>query len=72
MIKQNVFFSKMALYGDDIETLADYLKISRQTLKSKIECKTEFKRDEIDLIAIRYHLTPEEIHDIFFSQKEEA
>ena len=67
MMKVNVFNSKMALYGDTIESLAEYLEISRQTLSMKIQGKSEFKRDEIDKIISRYHLTPEETHEIFFT-----
>ena len=66
-MKVNVFNSKMALFEDNIETLAEYLGITRQTLSSKIEGTSEFKRDEIDKIITRYKLTPEETHEIFFS-----
>lgn len=67
MIKQNVLFSKMALYEDSIEDLAAYLRITRQTLLCKIKGRSEFKGSEINLIAARYHLTPEEICEIFHS-----
>ena len=66
-MKVNVFNSKMALFSDTFESLSEYLGISRQTLSMKINGKTEFKRDEIDKIIIRYKLTPEETHEIFFS-----
>ena len=66
-MKQNVFNSKMALFEDNIERLAEHLEISRQTLSQKIDGKSEFKRDEIDKIITRYKLTPEETHEIFFS-----
>lgn len=66
MFKSNVFFSKMALFEDSLEALAECLGISRQTLSSKVEGKSEFKRDEIDTIINRYNLTPEETHDMFF------
>lgn len=67
MFKANVFYSKMALHEDSIDALADALKIARQTLSNKIEGRSEFKRDEIDLIVSRYDLTPEETHEMFFS-----
>lgn len=66
-MRKNVLYSKMALFEDSIEALAECLGISRQTLTSKIEGRSEFKRDEIDKIIIRYKLTPEETHEIFFS-----
>lgn len=67
MFKPNVFFSKMALFEDSLEELAACLEITRQTLSSKIEGTSEFKRDEINLIIERYKLTPEETHEMFFS-----
>ena len=66
-MKANVFNSKMALFEDTIESLSEYLEITRQTLCSKIQGRSEFKRDEIDKIIVRYKLTPEETHEIFFS-----
>jgi plasmid maintenance system antidote protein VapI len=66
-LKANVFNSKMALFEDSIDSLAEHLNISRQTLSMKISGKSEFKRDEIDKIIARYNLTPEETHEIFFS-----
>lgn len=69
-MKTNVFNSKMALFEDTIEELAEYLGISRQTLYSKMQGKSEFKRDEIDKIITRYNLTPEETHEIFFTGEE--
>ena len=60
----------MALFEDDIETLAEHLGIARQTLTQKINGESEFKRDEIDKIITRYKLTPDETHEIFFSGKE--
>ena len=64
-MKKNLLFSKMALFGDSIETLAEYLGITRQTLTQKIEGKSQFKQKEITMIAVRYKLTPEEVYEIF-------
>lgn len=66
-MKTNVFNSKMALFGDSPDKLAEYLGISRQTLTQKMSGKSDFKRSEIDKIIERYELTPEETHEIFFS-----
>lgn len=71
-MKKNVLFSKMALFSDSIETLAEYLSITRQTLTQKIEGKSQFKQKEIKMIAVRYKLTPEETHEIFLEEEEEA
>ena len=69
-MKQNVFYSKMALFEDTVEELAEHLGITRQTLTQKIIGESEFKRDEMDKIITRYKLTPEDTHEIFFSRKE--
>lgn len=62
----------MALFEDSIDDLADYLKISRQTLMMKIENKSQFKNDEIKKITKRYKLTPDEVYKIFLSEEEEV
>lgn len=64
----NKLRSKMVLYGDSVQDLASYLRISTQTLYNKMsDDGTEFKQNEITMIKIRYNLTAEEIDDIFFT-----
>lgn len=70
-MKKNVLFSKMALFGDSVEMLAEYLGITRQTLTQKIEGKSQFKTDEMKMIIKRYKLTPEEAHEIFLDEEDE-
>lgn len=55
----------MALFDDSMEALAEHLNMSRQTLGSKLQGLSEFTRDEIAKIIIRYKLTPEETFEIF-------
>jgi transcriptional antiterminator len=55
----------MALFDDSMEALAEHLNMSRQTLNSKLQCISEFTRDEIAKIIIRYKLTPEDTFEIF-------
>lgn len=69
-MKANILYSKMALFEDDRESLAEYLGIKRQTLVGKLQGDYDFKQGEIDKIIARYKLTPEETYDIFFSKKE--
>lgn len=71
-MKKNVLFSKMALFNDSVETLAEYLGITRQTLTQKIEGKSQFKQDEIKAIIKRYKLTPDEAHEIFLDEGEDV
>lgn len=60
--------SIMALHGDTNRDLAEYLGISEQSVSSKInENGTEFKQGEIKSIGLRYKLSPEQVHNIFFA-----
>lgn len=58
--------SKMVLHEDTIESLADHLGLSRQTLSSRMNGHSRFKSDEIMSIADRYGLGSDEIVEIFF------
>lgn len=58
--------SYMVLFDDTIRSLAEYLGISRQTLSARMNGHSSFKADEILLIADRYHLSSDEIVEIFF------
>jgi len=63
-----LFRSIMVLNGDTNKTLADFLQVSEQTVSNKInENGTEFKQGEIAKIKERYHLTPEQLGNIFFN-----
>lgn len=57
---------KMRENGDTIESLSSYLGISVSALNNKISKKTEFKRNEIMMIATRYSLSSEKMASIFF------
>lgn len=57
----------MARYGDRQEDLAGALGMSPPTLSDKINGKVDFWRAEIEIIALRYKLTAEDIIRIFFT-----
>lgn len=60
--------SIMVLHGDTNRDLAEALKITEQSVSSKMnENGTEFKQGEIRKIIKRYDLTPEQTDQIFFS-----
>lgn len=60
--------SIMVLHGDTNKELAEYLGISEQSLSAKInENGTEFKQGEIAKISTRYHLSAEQVRQIFFN-----
>lgn len=58
--------SYMVLFEDTTTTLAEHLGISRQTLSGRMNGRSSFKSDEIVRISERYHLSSDEIVDIFF------
>lgn len=59
--------AKMVLHGENATMLAKAMGIYRQTLSQKINGKTDFTQSEIAAIKQRYHLTQEEIDQIFFN-----
>lgn len=67
-MNKNKLVSKMKLYEDTQESLADAIGISVQRVNAKINQTggAEFTMSEIRAIKIRYKLTSEEVDDIFF------
>ena len=60
--------SIMVLHGDTNKDLAEFLKISEQSVSGKInENGTEFKQGEIAKIRDKYNLSPEQVEAIFFA-----
>lgn len=57
--------AEMALYGDTIESLADYLGIHRVTCSKKICGASDFNQTEMSLIKKRYSLSDEKFAQIF-------
>lgn len=68
-VNKNMFVSKMKLFGDTQETLATALGISLSRLNAKINETdgAEFRQSEICFFRLRWHLTPEEVDQIFFA-----
>ena len=66
-----MFVSKMKLFGDTQQILADAMGISLTRLNEKINevNGAEFWQHEIAFFRNRWHLTPEEVDLIFFTQK---
>lgn len=63
--------SKMKLFGDNQIDLANALGISLTRLNAKINETdgAQFVQREIATVRLRYHLTPDEVDQIFFAQK---
>ena len=70
-VNKNLFVSKMKLFGDTQEILAEALGISLTRLNAKINevDGAEFWQHEILFFRNRWHLTPEEVDQIFFTVK---
>ena len=70
-MNKNMFNSKMKLFGDTQETLAEAIGLSLSRLNAKInECDgAEFKQSEIRFFITRWHLTADEVVQIFFAEK---
>lgn len=67
-MNKNLLRSYMARCGDTQETLAEAMGISRSRLNAKLNETTgaEFKQREIEFMAVRYQMTPEELASVFF------
>lgn len=68
-VNLNLLNSKMALYGDNNESLARVLNLSPQRLSAKKNSTNgaEFTQSEIQIIKERYNLTDNEVVEIFLS-----
>ena len=68
-MNKNMFVSKMKLFGDTQQILADAMGMSLSRLNAKINeiNGAQFRKNEIAFIRNRWHLTPEEVDQIFFA-----
>lgn len=72
MTKTNLLKSKMIAVGDEnyVESLMKLLDISRGTASKKLNGHYPFNQLEIFLIKNRYHLSDNDIREIFFEDME--
>lgn len=70
-MNKNLLSSKMKLFNDTQEILANAIGISLSRLNAKINETggAEFTQSEIKIIKKRYSLTNDEVIEIFFNQK---
>lgn len=66
--------SKMILYGDEEFTnaISNLLGISRQTASAKLKGESEFTQSEIKMISQHYHLSADDIKNIFVGDDDES
>lgn len=60
--------AEITRHGDRQEDLAKAIDMSPAALSARINGITPFTQPEIELIAIRYNLSAEDIQRIFFAQ----
>lgn len=72
MVHTNMLLSKMKLFGDRQQDLADALGLSLTRTNAKINNKNdaEFTMSEMQVIRNRYNLTPEEVDQIFLAEND--
>lgn len=68
-MNKNMFVSKMKLFGDTQQILADAMGMSLSRLNAKINeiNGAQFTKSEIAFFRNRWKLTPEEVDQIFFA-----
>lgn len=59
--------SRMVLYDDTNESLAEALGITPQAVSQKVNGHREFRQDEIKIIQDRYNLSPDDVVHIFLT-----
>lgn len=62
--------AEMIIFGDDLNSLADYLGMARQTLARKMN-EASFTQEEMFKIKNRYNLSDEKFVQIFTKEYEE-
>lgn len=67
MTNTNLLKAKMIAAGDEHFTtvLADVLNLSRTTASKKLNGVIDFTQSEILILKNKYHLSPEEVNEIF-------
>ena len=70
--KKRLLKSKMTLYGDTVERLADYLEQSRANVSNKINGTTMFSLQDVSAISKRYKLTNSEVYEIFIKRGDDG
>ena len=68
MSNMRLLRSKMVLFDDNIDALADYLNQSRANVYSKFSGKVPFSLQDVSAISKKYNLTNAEIFEIFIKR----
>lgn len=68
MLDKNELRAALARRGERQNELAKVLGMSPSTLSAKINGAMDFKRNDIELMAVRYNLTMDDVRRIFFTE----
>ena len=68
MLDKNEFRAIIARHGENQGDVALAIGMSPVTLSAKLNGNQEFKRCEIELMALRYNMTAEDVRRIFFTE----
>lgn len=73
-MNQRLLKSKMILYGDEefVTAISKLLEISRQTASAKLCGESDFTQSEIATISKHYHLSAEDIKNIFVGEDDDC
>ena len=71
MPNKRLLKSKMVLFGDNVDALAEYLNQSRQSVYNKIAGKVPFSLQDVSAISKKYNLTNAETYEIFIKRGDE-
>lgn len=67
MFNKNEFCGRVRSKGLTLEKIAEYLGINSATLTRKMNGKSDFTRNEIEMLRKKLALTTEELQLIFFA-----
>jgi hypothetical protein len=57
----------MSVNGDNQTTLAEALGMQQSALSARMNGKTDFRKNEMEVIRKRYNLDAEKMQEIFFA-----
>lgn len=66
---KQLFRSIMILNGDTQSILAEVLNLPQSAISARVNGKTPFRQNEINLLRLRWNLSDEQTVDVFFTKK---
>lgn len=69
MLDKNKLYGKIRAHGLTLENVARFLGINAATLSRKVNGRSDFTRNEIEMLRRKLSLTADELQAIFFAQE---